>query len=197
MSLNFHLLEESGWTIWQCCGGIGGWLLYQYLPRLTERWVVGSKNVFIGNVSYSPVCSHLKSTHPTTAALSPSHHIHHPHPSPDTSLFSPKSSSSSATEDLNNLSSFNSISAKLWFWCYFLWIFFILWLFYVLVAFGEKSRVIWRFSGWHRALHLMSGNLWLWMRQSRGGERAETSFDNYHQQLQCTADLCCCCCNTL
>ena len=25
--------------------------------------MVGSKNVFIGNVSYSPVCSHLKSTH--------------------------------------------------------------------------------------------------------------------------------------
>ena len=32
-------------------------------------------------------------------------------------------------------------------------------MFSILVVLPEKSRVICRFSGWHRALHLMSGNL--------------------------------------
>ena len=125
-------------------------------------------------MSHIPLFAVIWRAHTTTAALSPSHHIHHPHPSPDTSLFSPTSSSSYASENVYHLTTFNFISAKLKMYC-FLWILFcclfILWLFYILVAFAEKSRVIWRFSGWHRALHLMSGNLWLWMRQSRGGER--------------------------
>ena len=57
-----RVAEVQSLGCWQCwVAVVRGYI--NICPRLTERWMVGSKNVFIGNVSYSPVCSHLKSTH--------------------------------------------------------------------------------------------------------------------------------------
>ena len=144
--------------------------------------MAGSKNVFIGNVSYS-LFAVIWRAHTTTTALSPSHHIHHRPHSSDTSLFSPTSSSSqflplvlpcSLQNILKVVLSLDPIS-----YCSL----FILWLFYVLAAFAEKRRIICRFSGWHRISCLAIFDCGC---EEQVEERAGTSFDNYLHQLHCS-----------